>query len=166
MTSFYNYILNLSNTEDDEDEYQRKHIQNRKDWNNITNYFLSIGSIIQFKYWKDDILKTNQGYPSSGYGIDILTTLNHESFIDKEDGLNIISVRICDKVLDLFNKSYNKDIETITPFFHFVILDKSNVPIYTSQDFGDNVLFYLTEKDKNKLINYVNLFDEIILLQD
>ena len=45
----------------------------------------------------------------------------------------------------------DSEYENITPFFHFNILDKNGLSIFTSQDYGCNTLMYLTMSDIKEL---------------
>jgi hypothetical protein len=149
--TFYNYRLDTSNPEELEGDYVLRQQSIKRAWITITSFFLEKGTKARFKYWPADAANTNTGY--SSYGIHKLIKLDTDYVKGKaEDNLVLITVILNDEIKAFIIKS-TEDLITNSPFFHFDILDENDLSIYTSQDFGDNVLMYLTESDFEKLTN-------------
>ena len=147
--TLYNYRLDTSNPEELEKDYQFRQQSIKRALITITTFFLEKGTKARFKYWPADAAT---GY--SGYGIQNLIELDtdHVKGI-AEDNLNLLTAILTDEIKDFIINSMQEDHITNSPFFHFDILDENDVSIYTSQDFGDNVLMFLPASDFEKLTN-------------
>jgi hypothetical protein len=152
MLAIYNCRLDTSNPEELEEDFELRQQSIKRAWITITSFFLEKGTKARFKYWPADAANTNTGY--SSYGIHKLINLDTDYVKGKdEDNLVLIIVTLNDEIKAFIIKSKQGDHITNSPFFHFDILNENAMPIYTSQDFGDNVLMYLTESDFEKLTN-------------
>ena len=169
--TLYNYRLDTSNPEELERNYELKQQAIKLSWINITDFFLDRGKKARFKYWTEDVAQSNAGY--SGYGIKKLIELDTNHVKEKsEDNLILLTVTLNDGIKGFIIKSMQEDHIPNSPFFHFDILNENDVSIYTSQDFGDNLLLYLTESDferltkqhiaKSKLISLPETIDDIL----
>lgn len=63
------------------------------------------------------------------------------------DGLMLLTTFITPSIQRKVLENTGDMSEKITPFFHINIVDKFGNEIYSSQDFGDNLLLFLTEHD-------------------
>ncbi|WP_172370418.1 hypothetical protein [Sporosarcina jiandibaonis] len=144
--------MDTSNLEELEGGYELRQQSIKQNWLTITGFFLEKGTKARFKYWPADLAETDIGY--SGYGIKQLFELdiNYVRGI-ADDNLTLLTVVLSDKVKGFICKSTPEDIITHSPFFHFDILDENDESIYTSHDFGDDVLMFLTPTDFEKLTN-------------
>jgi hypothetical protein len=152
MLAMYNYRLDTSNPEELEEDFELRQQSIKRAWITITSFFLEKGTKARFKYWPADAANTNTGY--SSYGIHKLIKLDTDYVKGKaEDNLILLTVTLKDEIKAFIIKGMQEDHITNSPFFHFDILNENDMPIYTSQDFGDNVLMLLTESDFEKLTN-------------
>lgn len=163
----YNFRLNTSNTEESDQDYELQHQKLRLAWANITSLFLTKGKSLKFRYWSEDIKNENSGYPNSGYGIKKISTSDDHIFYEKDtEDILILHAPLNDTIESLFFKSTKEDHITISPFFHFDILCENGLSIYTSQDFGENVLMFLNNEDLAKLAGLIDKFLLIPLPED
>ncbi|QUW20493.1 hypothetical protein JSQ81_11535 [Sporosarcina sp. Marseille-Q4063] len=147
----YNFKLDTSNLEKLEKDHGFRQQSIKRAWIAITTFFLEKGTNARFKYWPDDVTDVNTtGY--SGYGIKELIILDPDHIKGKaEDNLILLTVVLNDGIKDFIYKSMQEDHIMNSTFFHFDILDETDASIYTSHDFGENVLMYLTESGFEKL---------------
>ena len=163
--TFYNYRLDTSNPEELEKDYRLRQLTIKLAWLNINSLFLEKGKKARFKYWPGDIDNVNTGY--SGHGIKKLIALDTNSVSGKaEDNLNLLTVVLNDEIKGFIIKSTQEDPIINSPFFHFDILNENDVSIYTSQDFGDNVLLFLTALDFEKLTKQQIMKSDLISLPE
>ncbi|MCR2822220.1 hypothetical protein [Lederbergia panacisoli] len=143
MNDIYNFRLDTSNIENDDDKHVTRQKLIKSSWNNITNYFLEKGERIKIKYWPGDV---SNGY--SGYGINEIYESDKNALqeMDTHD-LLIVNAEINIGVKELIQKSMHEDHVYISPFFHFDIIDEKGISIFSSQDNGDNTLIFLSKKD-------------------
>ena len=165
--SIYNFKFDTSNCESSEQEYELKHQMTRLYWANITSFFLQKGKSIKFMYWSDDIKDEYSGYPNSGYGIKKISTSDEHIFHEKvTEDIMIIHAPINGTVKNLLLNSMNEEHITISPFFHFDILCEQGISVFTSQDFGENVLMFLTNEDVTRLNELIDTSMLIRLPED
>lgn len=78
----------------------------------------------------------------------------------------IIYAPINGTVKNLLLNSMNEEHITISPFFHFDILCEQGISVFTSQDFGENVLMFLSNEDVTKLNELIDTSMLIRLPED
>ncbi|MBS4201827.1 hypothetical protein KHA93_19670 [Bacillus sp. FJAT-49732] len=143
MSNIFNFRLDTSNIEDSEEKHEARQKLIKDSWNNITNHFLKKGKRIKLKYWPDDI---PSGY--SEYGIKQIFESDENAYKEIDtDELHIVNAEINKRVIEFFQKNMTDNHVFISPFFHFDIINEDGIPIFTSQDNGDNLLMFLTEED-------------------
>lgn len=106
--------------------------------------FLKKGHKISLKYWEADNSHRDKGY--SSYGVDFFLQ-SYEALSMDTDGLMLLTTFITPSIQRKVLENTGDMSEKITPFFHINIVDKFGNEIYSSQDFGDNLLLFLTEHD-------------------
>lgn len=144
----YNFRLNTSNAEESEQAYELKHQMIRDYWANLTSLFLKKGKSIKFMYWAEDIEDENSGYPNSGYGIKKVARSDDRVFYEKNtDDMVILHAPLNAAIKNLILHSIKENHMTVSPFFYFDIICENGLSIYSSQDFGENVLMFLTHED-------------------
>ena len=156
MQDFFNYRLDTSNPEDEEEKFEKRMKKIITIWNKVTAYFLAKGTKLTILYYENDKINPNKGYPSTGYGVkNIILSDSQFTKEENEDNLIELTVNLNEYIKKVIFKSMVEEIESeyenITPFFHFEILDQNGLSIFTSQDFGCNTLMYLTMSDIKEL---------------
>ncbi|WP_299515276.1 hypothetical protein [uncultured Rummeliibacillus sp.] len=156
MNDFFNYRLDTSNLEDKEGNLGNRMQRVIGIWNKLTVYFLTKGTKLTIHYYDNDIIYPKKGYPSTGYGVkNIILSESQCKRIENEDNLIELTISLNESIKNIIFKSMVEEIdseyENITPFFHFNILDKNGLSIFTSQDYGCNTLMYLTMSDIKEL---------------
>ena len=69
MQDYFNYRLDTSNPEDEEEKFENRMQKIITIWNKITAYFIAKGTKITIFYYDNDKINPNKGYPSTGYGV-------------------------------------------------------------------------------------------------
>lgn len=156
MQKLFNYRLDTSNLEEEEEKSETQLQKIIGIWNQLTAYFLNKGTKITILYYEKDIIYPVEGYPSTGYGIKNIISSKVQCKKEKnDDNIFELTANLNESVKNVFLKSMVEEIELdyekITPFFHFDILNENGFSIFTSQDYGDNTLMYLTEADFKEL---------------
>ncbi len=164
MKNIYNYRLDTSNPEDLEIDFDLRSEKLKLNWVNITKYFITKGTKLRFKYWQKDLNLGDDGYSTHGIKQIIESADNNLLIAKDDDDLTILTVNIDTKIRECFFNVLKLEYDKEAPFFHFDIVDDQDISIYTSQDYGSNVLIYLTEEDFiNVTQNLINKDDLISL---
>lgn len=145
----YNTILNSSNLEECDDKFdQRAHVV-KENWKTITKYFLDKGFQVQFKFWGEDSDSSIQ---------QVIARVDKPRFETDSDGLQVVTIDLTSEIKELLLME-PEESQSITPFFHFDILDVKGESLFSSQDHGDNTLFSLSEEERAALVQR-GLLDE------
>lgn len=147
--------LNSSNLEECDDKFDQRARVVKENWNTITKYFLEKGSQVQFKFWVEDSDSSIQ---------QVLATAEKPRFETDSDGLQVVTVALTPEIKELLLVEPGES-QSITPFFHFDILDAKGESLFSSQDHGDNTLFYLSEEERVALVERGLLDKELEELQ-
>lgn len=145
----YNMRLNTSNIETLDDKFDLRAQIIKSNWSNVTKNFLEKGSQVQFKFWGEESDLSIQ---------QVLAIAEAPHFETDSDGLQVVTIDISSEIKELLLME-SEESQSITPFFHFDILDAKGESLFSSQDNGDNTLFYLSEKERFALVGR-GLLDE------
>ena len=148
----YNTRLNSSNLEERDDKFEQRAKTVKESWTTITKYFLDKGFQVQFKFWGEDSDSSIQ---------QVIARVDKPQFETDSDGLKLMTVALTPEVKELLTQSELQETHLITPFFHFYILDANGESLFSSQDHGDNTLFYLSEEERAALVQRGLLYEEL-----
>lgn len=140
----YNYRLDTSNPEKTDEKFDSRQVGIKEAWVNITLFFLEKGKSVQFQYWPEDF-ETSP---------DIIKYISaSEDTLQRIDPFQLLKLNahLTPKIKAMIEQNVRSNRSTISPYFHFDILNEKEESIYTSQDFGDNTLLCLKEFELNKL---------------
>lgn len=137
----YNTRLNSSNLEELDDKFDQRAQVVKENWLKVTKYFLEKGSQVRFKFWREDSDSSIQK---------VVAKAEKPRFEIDSDGLQVVSCALTAEIKELLLMDPGES-RSITPFFHFDILDAKGESLFSSQDHGDNTLFYLSEGEREAL---------------
>ena len=148
----YNARLNSSNLEKINDKFdQRAHVV-KENWLKVTKYFLEKGFQVRFKFWGEDSDSSIQ---------QVIAKAEKPRFETDSDGLQVVTIALTPEVKELLTQSELQETHLITPFFHFDILDAEGGSLFSSQDHGDNTLFYLSAEERGTLVQRGLLYEDL-----
>ncbi|MCT6923720.1 hypothetical protein [Metasolibacillus sp.] len=150
----YNFRLDTSNRQIEQDQYIQRQQEIKKAWYTLTEFLFKKGHKISLKYWAADNRHSDKGYSSHGVN---LFLQSYEALSMDSDGLMILTTSITPSIQRKVLENTDDMSEKITPFFHINIVDHFGNEMYSSQDFGDNLLLFLTEYDLKLLAKEIPL---------
>lgn len=151
----YNVRLNTCNLEKLDDKFDLRAQIVKSNWNNVTKNFLEKGSQVKFKFWSEN--------PDSSIQ-QVLAIAEAPHFETDSDGLQVVTIDISSEIKELLLIE-SEESQSITPFFHFDILDAKSESLFSSQDHGDNTLFYLSKEERAALVQMGLLYEELEIAQ-
>lgn len=147
----YNVRLNTSNLEKLDDKLDQRAKAVKENWTMVTKNFLEKGFQVLFKFWDEDSDSSIQ---------QVLAIAEAPHFETDDDGLQVVTIDLTSKIKELLLME-SEESQSITPFFHFDILAAKGESLFSSQDHGDNTLFYLIEEERAALVQRGLLYEEL-----
>lgn len=148
----YNVRLNTSNLEKLDDKFNQRAKAVKENWNMVTKNFLEKGFQVLFKFWDEDSDSSIQ---------QVLAKAKSPRFETASDGLQVVTIELTPKIKEMLVQIMPEESQSITPFFHFDILDAKGESLFSSQDHGDNTLFYLSKEERAALVQMGLLYEEL-----
>ena len=148
----YKNKLNTSNLESLDDKFDQRTQVVKENWNKVTKYLLEKGTQVQFKFWEEESDSSIQL---------VIAKAEKPRFETDSDGLQVVTIALTPEVKELLTQSELQETHLITPFFHFDILDAEGGSLFSSQDHGDNTLFYLSAEERGTLVQRGLLYEDL-----